>query len=334
MFSLSSFLRSGPHSWRLSLLFSTAMLSTAIHAAPPSEPRPQVPGYYQQVIGDLRVTALFDGVVPLARSQLVGVDAARIDALLEQRYVPESKDGLQTAVNAYLVQRDKQLVLIDTGAAQCFGDGLGQVAENLRHAGFQPQDVDAVLVTHAHPDHLCGALDAQGAMAFPNATLWLARQEAEYWESARAQQSAPEAIRPLFGMAQRVLAPYAAAGKLRRFTAGDALPAGIAALASPGHTPGHTSFLLDAGESLKLLVWGDVLHYHAVQFASPDASFEVDTDRAQAVASRLNLLQQATAQAWWVAGAHLPFPGLGHVRTEGQAFAWVPGEFSPLPGKR
>lgn len=334
MFSLSSLLPSGSRAWRLPVLFSAAMLSAALHAAPPTAERPQVPGYYQQVIGDLRVTALFDGIVPLARSQLIGVDAARINALLEQRYVPESKDGLQTAVNAYLVQRDNQLVLIDTGAAQCFGDGLGQVAENLRHAGFQPQDVDAVLVTHAHPDHLCGALDAQGAMAFPNATLWLARQEALHWERARAQQSAPEAMRPLFAMAQRVLAPYAAAGKLQRFAAGDALPLGIVALASPGHTPGHTSFLLDAGGSPKLLVWGDVLHYHAVQFARPEASFEADIDRAQAIASRRNLLRQAAAQGWWVAGAHLPFPGIGHVRTEGKAFAWVPAEFSPLPGKR
>lgn len=77
-------------------------------------------------------------------------------------------------------------------------------------------------------------------------------------------------------------------------------------------------------------MWGDVLHFHAVQFAHPEAAFEADSDRKAAIASRRALLQQATANGWWVAGAHLPFPGTGHVRGEGKAYAWVPAEYSPL----
>ncbi len=106
------------------------------------------------------------------------------------------------------------------------------------------------------------------------------------------------------------------------------------ALDTHGHTPGHVSWLFDGGAGGKLLVWGDLVHFHAVQFAQPDASYEADSDRTAAIASRKQALAQAADAGWWVAGAHLPFPGLGHVRREGEAFAWVPGEFSPLPPAR
>jgi len=334
MSSLSFLRRTGHRGWRAWAAGLAATVAIAAQAATPASDLPQVPGYYRQAIGDVRVTALFDGVVPLGRSQLVGIDKARVDALMTDRHVPESPQGMQTAVNAYLVQRGNQLVLIDAGTAKCFGDALGHVQENLRQSGYKPEDVDAVLLTHAHPDHLCGVLDVQGTMAFPNATVWLAESEADYWQDARSERNAPEAARPLFGMARRALSPYAAAGKLRRFGAADTLPGGIVAMPSPGHTPGHTSYLVDGGAGQKLLVWGDVVHYHAVQFAAPDASYEADTDRARAIRSRKDLLAQATREKWWVAGAHLPFPGLGHVRAEGKAFAWVPVEFSPLPAER
>lgn len=329
MFSLASSHRRVPAAMRL--LLAAAVTTWALAA--PAQPSAQVPGYYRQAIGELRVTALFDGVVPLPRAQLTGIAPAQVDALLADRHVPEGDKGL---VNAYLVERGGLRVLVDAGTAQCFGDGLGQVLANLRAAGFRPEDVDAVLMTHAHPDHLCGVLDAQGAVAYPNATLWLAREEARYWEDPAAEAATPEALRFLFDMARRAITPYAAAGKLRRFGLGDALPAGITALASHGHTPGHSSYLADGGKdsAQKLLVWGDVLHYHAVQFAVPEASFEADTDRPLAIASRRGLLERATREGWWVAGAHLPFPGLGHVRREGPAFAWVPAEFSPLPAGR
>lgn len=331
---LPSLLRTGLRRCFLAPLLGLAFAAVVQAAAPAPNTLEQVPGYYRQQIGDLHITALFDGVVPLTRGQLLGVPRSRVDALLAPRHVPESDNGLQTAVNAYLVQRGDQLVLVDAGTAKCFGDGLGQVLANLKRAGYRPEDVNAVLLTHAHPDHLCGVLDAQGAAAYPNATLWLASAEAAHWQSAEAERQASEVMRPLFGMAQRALEPYVAAGKLHRFAATDTLPGGATALPSPGHTPGHTSYLFDGGNGQKMLVWGDVLHYHAVQFAAPEASFEPDLNRPQAIASRRNLLARATREGWWVAGAHLPFPGLGHVRAEGKAFAWVPAEFSPLQQKR
>jgi len=97
----------------------------------------------------------------------------------------------------------------------------------------------------------------------------------------------------------------------------------------PGHTPGHTSYLFESsGQSL--LVWGDIVHSHATQFARPDIAIEFDVNRKQAVASRKKLFKDAAANKLWVAGAHMPFPGLGHVRKLGDGYSWVPAEYSPL----
>lgn len=320
-------------------LFPLASLAVSAALALPADaqtaPNRQIPGVYHQVIGDLHVTALFDGVVPLARSELSGIDEAGKQALLSSRHVPEGPQGLQTAVNAYLVQRGDVLTLVDAGTAQCFGPGLGHVLENLRHAGYSPEQVDQVLITHAHPDHLCGLLDAQGREAFPNATVWLARADADYWldPATETRAGTPAMYRPLFKMARDAVAPYRAVGRLQLFAQGERLPDGVDGLDSHGHTPGHTSFLFEAGAGQQLLVWGDIVHYHAVQFARPDASFEADLDRGQAIASRRTLMARTADGGWWLAGAHLPFPGLGHVRRDDDAFAWVPAEFSPLPGE-
>ena len=301
-------------------------------AARVSGPAPaQVPGVYQHAAGDLRVTALLDGVVALPAQLLSGLPQAEIAGLLARGHVPVDAQGVQTAVNAFLVRAGDTLVLVDAGTADCFGPALGQVPANLRAAGYDPAQVDHVLLTHAHPDHMCGLRDAQGGAAYPNATVWLSQADADHWLDPASEAAAPEAARASFAMARRAIAPYQAAGRVERFVPGQALPAGATALDTHGHTPGHVSYLFGRGAQ-GLLVWGDVLHSHAVQFAHPQASIEFDSDRGAATAARGRMLAQASGEGWWVAGAHLPFPGLGHVRREGGAYAWVPVEFGPLPG--
>ncbi len=308
-----------------------ATLFTPAHASTPHTPQQQVAGVQHLQIGTLRVTALFDGVVALGRAEVVGVDPGIVTRLLDHRYVPEDAKGLQTAVNAYLIQRGEHLTLVDTGTQHCFGPGLGQVLANLRAAGYAPEQVDEVLITHAHPDHMCGLLDAQGKPAYTNATVWLSRADAAYWLDPASEAAAPQPMRFVFKQARDAVAPYEATGKLRRFGPGDALPEGVTAEDSHGHTPGHVSWRIDGGAGQQLLVWGDLVHFHAVQFARPDAAFEADSDRTAAIASRRRMMAEAADKGWWVAGAHLPFPGLGHVRREGDAYAWVPAEFMPLP---
>ncbi|KUJ04558.1 MBL fold metallo-hydrolase [Stenotrophomonas maltophilia] len=305
------------------LLALSSLPLVALAEATSTAPTQQVPGVYHQRIGALQVTALFDGVVALGRQEVVDVPPTLVSRLLEGRYVPEDKKGLQTAINAFLIRQGNHLTLVDTGTAQCFGPGLGQVLGNLRASGVDPAEVDEVLLTHAHPDHLCGVLDAQGKPAYPNATVWLSKADADYWLNPASEATAPKGVRFAFPLARNAVAPYQASGHLRTFSPGDALPGGAVAMDTHGHTPGHVSYRFDS-QGQSLLVWGDVLHFHAVQFAHPEAAFEADSDRTAAIASRRGLLQQATANGWWVAGAHLP----------SQAWAMCVARARPMRGCR
>lgn len=288
----------------------------------------QAPGFHRMALGDFIVTALYDGYVDLDPAILSGASAQDIQALLASMFVPV-EPGMQTAVNGYVVQNGKQVVLVDTGAGPCMGPTAGGLAGNLRAAGFQPEQVDAVLLTHLHPDHACGLLTPEGAALFPNADVYAARAETDFWLSAAVAAQAPADVQPFFKMSRDAAAPYQATGKFLTYQPGEALLPGVRAVPTPGHTPGHTSYLFTSGRQ-SLLVWGDIVHSHAVQFARPEVAIEFDVDSAQAVASRKKIFAEAVRGQLWVAGAHLPFPGLGHVRADGQGYAWVPAEYAPL----
>lgn len=310
----------------------SATLPLAASAAPVAKQQSQVPGFYRMALGDLEVTALYDGYVDLDPKILKGASAEDIQKLLAKMFVESSK-GVQTAVNAYLINTGSQLVLVDAGAAQCFGPTLGVIQANIKAAGYQPAQIDSVLLTHLHPDHACGLLTADGQMAFPNATVHVPQAEADYWLSAEVMAKAAEASQGMFKMAQTAVAPYVAADKLKRYGEQGPGIAGVTSVASHGHTPGHSGYLFASGEQ-RLLVWGDIVHSHAVQFARPEVSIEFDVDSAQAIATRKQVFADAALDRLWVAGAHLPFPGIGHVRTEGEGYAWVPVEYGPLRSDR
>ncbi|MEY2893796.1 MAG: hypothetical protein RJA98_3704 [Pseudomonadota bacterium] len=301
-------------------------------AAAPTAVTSQVPGYFRQGLGDFQITALYDGYVDLAPQLLKGMAPEQIQTLLARMFIANSK-GTQTAVNAYLVHTGSNLVLIDAGAAQCFGPTLGQIQANIRAAGYTPEQVDTVLLTHLHPDHLCGLLDAKGQPAFPNATVHAAANEAAFWLDPKIAAAAPEGNQPFFKMARDSVAPYQAAQRFKTYAPGDALVPGISVLPSPGHTPGHSSYVLSS-KGQNALIWGDIVHSHAVQFAHPEVAIEFDTDPAQAIATRRGLFERAASEGWWIGGAHLPFPGLGHVRKDPAGYAWVPIEFGPLRSDR
>ncbi|MDR2239926.1 MAG: MBL fold metallo-hydrolase [Zoogloeaceae bacterium] len=300
-------------------------LLPAAQAAPPAQ-KNQAPGYYRMALGDLEITALYDGYVTLDQKTLKGMAAKDIQALLARMFISTTK-GMQTAVNAYLVNTGANLVLIDTGAAQCFGPTLGGILNNLRAAGYKAEDVDAVLLTHLHADHACRLVD-NGKAVFPNATVWAAKDETAFWLSEEVAAKAPQDKQAAFKMSRDSVAPYAAAGKLKTFVAGDTPIPGVTIAPSPGHTPGHSGYLF-ASQGQSLLIWGDIVHNYAVQFPHPEVAFSFDVDEKQAVATRKRILVDAAKNKLWIAGAHLPFPGLGHVRTEKHGYAWVPVEYGP-----
>ncbi|MGE5385081.1 MAG: MBL fold metallo-hydrolase, partial [Betaproteobacteria bacterium] len=235
------------------------------------------------------------------------------------------------AVNAYLINTGSNLVLVDAGAAQLFGPGLGYVLQNLKAAGYDPAQVDTVVVTHLHGDHIGGLNGADGKPVFPKANVFAAQADNDFWLSQQTADTAPKEAQPFFKMARDAAAPYQAAGRWKTFKAGETLVPGVQAVQANGHTPGHTAFAVES-EGQKLLIWGDVVHAHAVQFARPGVSIEFDVDQKQAIATRRNLMKAMAESKSLVAGMHLPFPGIGHVRAEGKgSYTWVPVEFSPLP---
>lgn len=289
----------------------------------------QVPGYYRHALGDFEVTVLHDGQIKLDGKLLKNVRAGDIQRLLALQF---RDNPTPTAVNAFLVNTGRQLVLVDSGAAKAFGPTLGQVVANLKAAGYDPAQVDAVLLTHLHGDHVGGLLGADGQRAFPKATIYVSQAEAGHWLAADAVAKAPEAMKGFFKIAQDATAPYAQAGALKTFTGTTEVLPGFKALPAPGHTPGHTAYLVES-KAQRLLIWGDLVHNVAVQLPRPDVTIEFDTDPGVAARTRKALLAWTAKDAGLlVGGMHLPFPGLGHVRADGnQRYGWVPIDFAPWP---
>ena len=303
-------------------------LSPLARAEAPLVPT-QVPGYYRTQLGQFEVTALFDGAIQLDMKLLKNASETDLQKLLSRMFVGSPK--MQTAVNAYLINTGEHLVLVDTGAAKLFGPTLGYVVQNLKAAGYSPEQVDTVILTHLHADHMGGLNDATGQPLFPKAKILVAQADNDYWLSEKVAEQAPEGAKPFFKMARDSAAPYVAHHQWQTFTEGSELVPGIKAVKANGHTPGHTAYAVESAGQ-KLLIWGDLVHSHAVQFTRPGVSIEFDVDQKQAIATRRAIMKEAAASKVLVAGMHLPFPGMGHVRAEGQGrYAWVPVEFSPLP---
>jgi glyoxylase-like metal-dependent hydrolase (beta-lactamase superfamily II) len=321
------------HKFRQTLLAltlaSSGMMFTlpASAATAPAQQQTQAPGFYRMMLGNLEVTALYDGYVNLDAKLFHGVSEPDMQKLFARMFT-DSQSGIQTAVNAFLVNTGTHLVLVDAGTSQCFGPTLGAIKNNLRAAGYQPEQVDMILLTHLHPDHACGITD-QGKAAFPNATVYASKADGDYWLSKEIALKAPKDAQPMFKMAQDAVAPYAEQGKLKLYRPGEKLLPGLEVIATPGHTPGHTSYLFSSGGQ-KLLLWGDIVHSHSLQFAKPEVAVDFDTDSKQAIATRQKVFADAAENKLWVGGAHLPFPGLGHVRVEGKGYAWVPVEYAPV----
>jgi glyoxylase-like metal-dependent hydrolase (beta-lactamase superfamily II) len=275
-------------------------------------------------IGDFELTVLLDGHDSLAPELLHGMSGSDMQRQLHQAFLP-AKGPIHTAVNAFLVHTGQRLMLIDAGAATCFGPALGNVRNNLHSAGYRPEDIDTILLTHMHGDHVCGLAD-KGEAVFPGATVWVAKDEADYWLDEKNAAQAPEGLRIFYKLARDSLAPYMASGRFKTYSAGEILSSGVTPMPNPGHTPGHHGYLLTS-QGQSLFVWGDIVHSHAVQFEHPEVSIEFDSDRKQAIATREKVFADVAKTRVLVAGMHLPFPGLGHVARERLGYRWVPVEF-------
>lgn len=310
----------------VSLTFGAAGLlapATAQAAAP--QVKTQAPGWYRVMLGDFEVTAISDGTLPLPVDKLLNNPAAKTEKALARSY---QKAPVETSFNSYLINTGDKLVLIDTGAGKLFGPTLGNMIANLKAAGYTPEQVDEIYITHMHPDHV-GGLAPEGKAAFPNAIVRADQHDADYWLSQAKMDAAPKEAQDFFKGAMASLKPYVDSGKFKPFEGNTDLVPGVKALVAHGHTPGHTTYVIES-KGQKLVLWGDLMHVAAVQFPEPGVTIQFDTDNKAAKAQRAKAYADAAKGGYWVAAAHLSFPGIGHLRKDGAGYAFVPVNYSSL----
>lgn len=287
-----------------------------------SQPSAELPPVLHRFsFGDAKITVLLDGHLPLGPQLFADYEEEKARVALARGLHRMTPEGLNIPVNGYLVEQGARKTLIDTGTADLLGPNLGGLGAGLAAAGVEPAEISTVLLTHMHPDHSGGLVTTQGAAVFPNAELVVARQELDFWHDDAIMASVPEGSRGFFQMARGTVAPYA--DRLKMFEGEAAVAAGFAAVPLPGHTPGHTGFMLDGGDQ-QLLFWGDVVHSTALQFAYPDWTIAFDTDPAQTAATRRKMFERAVADNLLLTGSHIDFPGLGRVLRQGESFAYQP----------
>jgi glyoxylase-like metal-dependent hydrolase (beta-lactamase superfamily II) len=311
---------------RLITLVTLASLAALAGPVQANAPLSKVanPGLYRMMLGDFEVTALSDGTVPLPVDKLLtNTTPAKVEAQLKGAY---QKAPVETSVNGFLINTGTKLVLIDTGAGNLFGPTLGKLVASLKASGYTPDQVDEIYITHMHADHV-GGLVADGKLAFPNAIVRAGKADADFWLSKANLDKAPDAMKDFFKGAQAMLNPYVTAGKFKPFEGETELVPGIKAIPAPGHTPGH-SFYEVTSKGQKLVAWGDLMHVAAVQFADPSVTIQFDTDSKAAAAARKKAFADAAKAGYFVAIAHVDFPGIGQLRSDGAGYRWVPVHYS------
>ena len=315
---------------RLTRIASTAVLLTAAALFTPvavaSAPmvKTQAPGYYRMMLGDFEITALSDGTVALPVNKLLtNTTAAKVDRALSKIALTSPLD---TSVNAYLINTGDKLILIDTGAAGLFGPTLGKLAAALTTAGYQPEQVDEIYITHMHPDHV-GGLMAGDKLAFPNAVVRAEKRDADFWLSQANLDKASTESKGFFQGAMASLNPYVKAGKFKSFDGSTELVPGVRSVFAPGHTAGHSTYIVES-KGRKLVLWGDLVHVAAVQFDHPEVTIAFDSDAKSAARQRLQAYADAIKGGYLIGAAHLPFPGIGHIRRKGKAYRFIPINYS------
>ncbi|CAN7691249.1 MBL fold metallo-hydrolase [Rhizobium sp. LjRoot258] len=278
------------------------------------------PGFYPLKVGDFEVTVLSDGKAPLAAMKLLQGDKSQIAKTLKSNFLAEEVD---TSHNCFLVNTGSKLVLIDAGAGSLLGPRFGRLAENIRAAGYRLEQIDEVLLTHMHTDHI-GGLMSGNELAFPNANIRADKRDTDYWLSDESMRAAPADAKRFFEASVASLSPYQKGGRLKTFEGANEIVPGITSRPAYGHTPGHTMYEVESkGE--KLLLWGDIVHVAAVQFADPTVTIGYDADKAEAEREHFRVMDDVSKNRHMIGGAHLPFPGLGHVRSDGKkTYSFVP----------
>ena len=310
-------------------VFSTALLAgaaaavapTALAHAPEAGKQPE-PGFYRFKLGTIEVTVVSDGTLAFPAETLWGDRAEDARGLLTSTFHTPRPVGLQ--INTVLVNTGDKLVLIDAGCGvDKFQNTTGGLLGNLAAAGYAPGDIDMILFTHAHFDHLWGISDHENAsLLFPSAEFVASETEVAFWSDPELASKLPPAQQPRVTQTNLKLA----SPRLHLIKAGAEVAPGVTTFDTPGHTPGHMSVHISSG-SEEMLLTGDVVFDSEVSFLHPEWPFGFDIDAPMGTKARMAFLDRAAADKTLVGSYHLPFPGFGHVVREGSAYRWLPADW-------
>ncbi|WP_407177754.1 MBL fold metallo-hydrolase [Bradyrhizobium sp. STM 3562] len=310
---------------RRSLLALTAGLSaTTLFSgnALAREPKlgTQSPCFHRFMLGDAEVTVVSDGPLPLGnpKGTFTGASDDEIKKMLTDNLL--SPDNIVLEQNSPIVNTGDKLVLFDTGmgTAKTFGPTTGRQQKSMAEAGLKPEDIDAVVFTHAHIDHIGGVVDGSGKVLFPNAQYYIAQSDYDYWTD-EGRMSGP--LKEFIVHARKNLLPVR--DRLVFYRDGQEFLPGIQALAAPGHTVGHHIFMISSGDK-SFAFLGDLTHHQILLMERPRMEFSYDTDPKQAAESRVRMLDMLAANKIMVMSYHYPWPGLGHVVKSGEGFHYIP----------
>jgi len=323
----TSFLRTSALAVVLTISAAACVTLPEVASAGAPAVKTQAPGFYRIMVGAFEVTALSDGTVPFdTHKNLTNTTPAQTDEALAKFYLA---NPVEASINAFLINTGDKLVLVDTGTASFFGPSLGKLAGNLAAAGYKPEQVDEIYVTHFHIDHI-GGLVSNGQMAFPNAIVRADKRDADYWLSEQNLKNAPPETKSFYEGAQAALGPYIKAGKFKPFDGDTDLVPGLRAMAGYGHTPGHTFYVAESnGQSI--VFWGDLVHMAPVQLPNPSVTAAFDVDAKAAATQRKRVFADFARRGTLVGAAHIAFPGLGRLHAEGKGYVWVPVNYSSKP---
>ncbi|MBB5327816.1 MBL fold metallo-hydrolase [Tunturiibacter gelidoferens] len=309
------------HDLWLSSLQNALSRSTS-DATKPLSPKSQAPGFYRAMLGSFEVTALSDGTAPRHVDKIL----SKPDIAVSEYAADHEMEPIDLSINAYLINTGAHLVLIDTGAGELFGATSGLLVTNLEAAGYRPEQIDTILLTHIHADH-SGGLSIGGFREFPKATVYVDERDLEFFVTRKDDSNESEARITSIKQSRATVGPYLEGKQISAIKQNGEIVSGITSRSQPGHTPGHTAFLVQS-EGHGLLVWGDIIHSSEVQFEHPEVTVQYDVDAGQAAQTRSQQLQLVSDKGWLVGSEHISFPGLGHVRKVGSVYQWVPIPYS------
>jgi len=306
-------------------------LSTA-HAAVPAAGA-QAPGFYRYKVGAYECTSVNDGArsFPMPDTFVKNVPKEEALAAADAAYMP--KGMVTVPFNPQLINTGSKLVLIDCGNGianlEPSKGAVGRTLQNLAAAGVDPKNIDVVLMSHLHPDHTNGIRNADGSMAFPNAEIMVPAKDWEFWTSdenaAKAQSN--EMMKNYFANVKKIYAGIES--KVTKYDWGKEVIPGITSVEAPGHTPGHTAFVIASGGS-KILVQSDVTNIPEFFLRNPDWHVAYDVDPELAQTTRHKFYDMAAAEKALVVGFHFTFPSIGHVEKDGTKYRLIPIAWNPV----